>query len=312
MAHFTFVTRPYLGLLGAVCLLAPLADGLEATPATIVWNSIHEKTVVQLSHDGNPVAPAAVTSVKLFASGHDYDHMIQVDRSGPHLVVQPSEMLELGTYDLVLEGPGKPAVLSVQALLPIVDNSLAARAKRQGISVEALRQQLGISQPLGEERLDLGLPPSYYVGQTLVLDLPTAPDRTATLLVNGEPADKHHDGFRFVFQHPGIHDVSYVEAREGRTVAMALDTVVVAREPKIPVSVTAGATLTLQGPDGYEEYAWWLDQTRVGSEKDWARAFEKAGTHDVMVQAVRSTRESLQPLRELTYRVTVQDAPARE
>lgn len=286
-------------------LIAHPCQGLEARPATITWNTINELSNIVLTDGGMPVPASNVTLVQFVASGHDYAHMIAWERVDGKLRVRPTAQLELGTYDLMISTGMGATTVRVNALLPIVDISLAARAERQGVSVADVKRQLGISQHIGLEEIELNLPDAYYKGQSLTLEIARAAGRDAELLVNGEPVVAENGVFRYVFMETGIHDVSYAEKQDGRTVALGLDTVVVALEPRIPIEVDAGTQLTLQGPADYEEYTWRVDEQVAGTGKTWTGVFETPGEHTALVQARNPSSGAGQAFRELRYSVQV-------
>jgi hypothetical protein len=243
--------------------------------------------------------------VKLYVEKHDYDHMITVEKADGAITIRPTEALELGHYDLAINTAQGEVRIPVTALQGIADEGLEARAKRQGVTVDEIRAQLGISQSLGQERIELNLPNVYYVGQSLKMDMTPGAGRTGTWAVNGEPVTAGGASLVYPFEQAGVYDIAYVEKEGDRTVGVALDTVNVVAEPAIPVSVNTGVKQTLIGPEGYGKYTWKLDDVESGSGATWAGTFERPGTYRVTVRAEKPVADAPQSIRELTYVITV-------
>lgn len=296
-----------MGIVFALAIaLAPAASAVEANPAQIEIKTADQVVTIGVTHEGTPVPAASITSVKLYVDNHDYDHMITVEKKDGAVTIRPTEALELGHYDLAIKtGQGEVRV-PVTALQDIADAGLEARAKRQGVTVDEIRAQLGISQSLGQERIDLNLSEVYYVGQSLKMKMDVRADRTAAWMVNGAAVEAPGGSLNYPFEQTGVYDLAYVEKEGEKTVALALGTVTVVAEPPIAVTVKAGVTQTLKGPEGYGRYTWKLDGADAGTASSWKGAFESPGTHSVTVRAEAPSAESAQSLRELTYAITVE------
>ncbi len=296
-----------MGIVSALAIaLAPAALAVEANPGQIEIKTADQAVTIGVTHAGAPVPAASITSVKLYVDNHDYDHMITVEKKDGAVTIRPTEALELGHYDLAIKtGQGEVRV-PVTALQTVADEGLEARAKRQGVTVEEIKAQLGISQSFGQDRIDLNLSEVYYVGQSLKMKMDVPAGRTATWMVNGAAVEAPGGALSYTFEQAGIVDIAYVEKEGERTLAVALGTVTVAAEPAIPVTVKAGVTQTLKGPEGYGRYTWKLDGADAGTEPSWKGAFERPGAHNVTVRAEAPSAESAQSLRELTYAITVE------
>jgi hypothetical protein len=285
--------------------MAPVTMAVETLPNSIEIKTADQSVTIGVTHNGTPVSAANIRSVKLYVDKHDYDHMITVEKADGAITIRPTEALELGHYDLAINTAQGDVRIPVTALQGIADEGLEARAKRQGVTVDEIRAQLGISQSLGQERIELNLPSVYYVGQSLKIDMTPGAGRTGTWAVNGEPVGSSGASLVYTFEAAGIYDFAYVEKEDGRTVGVALDTVNVVAEPAIPVSVNAGVKQSLVGPDGYGKYTWKLDDIESGTGPTWVGAFEGPGTHRVTVRAEMPLADSSQSIRELTYLITV-------
>ena len=286
--------------------VAPAALAVEAVPSAIEIKTADQVVTIGVTHDGAPVPAASITSVKLYVDNHDYDHMITVEKKDGAVTIRPTEALELGHYDLAIKtGQGEVRV-PVTALQSVADEGLEARAKRQGVTVEEIKAQLGISQSFGQDRIDLNLSETYYVGQSLTMKMEVPAGRIASWMVNGAAVDAPGGSLNYPFEQTGIYDIAYVEKQKERTMAIALGTVTVVAEPSIPVTVKAGVIQTLLGPEGYGRYTWKLDGADAGKESSWKGSFESPGAHSVTVRAEAPSAESAQSFRELTYAITVE------
>ncbi len=305
--HSGWMGKCRTGIVSALAIaLAPAALAVEANPSQIGINTADQAVTIGVTHDGAPVPAASITSVKLYVDNHDYDHMITVEKKDGAVTIRPTEALELGHYDLAIKtGQGEVRV-PVTALQTVADEGLEARAKRQGVTVEEIKAQLGISQSVGQDRIDLNLSETYYVGQSLKMKMDVPAGRTASWMVNGAAVGAPGGSLNYPFEQTGIYDIAYVEKEKERTMAIALGTVTVVAEPSIPVTVKAGVTQTLMGPEGYGRYTWKLDGAEAGKGSSWKGTFEIPGTHSVTVRAEAPSVDSAQSFRELTYAITVE------
>lgn len=286
-------------------LFAPAVMAVEAKPDRIEFTGFSESATVSVTHNGTPVSAGDIKSVKLYVDQHDYDHMITVSKADGAVTVQPTEALELGRYDLAINTSHGEVRVPVTALQEIADEGLEARAKRQGVTVDEIRAQLGISQSVGQDRVQLDLSKLYYVGQTLALNLNVKPPRTGAWTVNGESVASPGGALSYTFEQPGVYDFAYVEREGDRTVAVGLATVTAAAEPVVHVITKPGTKQALVGPAGYGRYAWKMDGTEVGTDASWTGTFASSGEHRVTVRADSPLPETAQAFREVTFVVTV-------
>ncbi len=294
-----------MGIVSTLAIvLAPAALAVEANPAQIEIKTADQAVTIGVTHDGTPVPAASITSVKLYVDNHDYDHMITVEKKDGAVTIRPTEALELGHYDLAIKtGQGEVRV-PVTALQTVADEGLEARAKRQGVTVEEIKAQLGISQSVGQDRISLQFADEYNVGQTLGATMNVPDGRTAEWTVNGEKVDAPGGKLSYTFEEPGIYDFAYLEKAGDRILALGLDTVKVSTVGSA-VEVKAGVAQTFLGPEGYGRYAWKLDGVVVGAESSWKGSFESPGNHVVSVRADTPAAETAQPVGIVTYIVTV-------
>lgn len=289
----------------ALMLMAAGAQALEVKPGQIEFTKIEESATLTLTHNGAPVPTSSIQSVKLYVGNYDYDHMIAFSKSDGKVTVRPTEMLELGMYNLVIKTGQGDATVAVRALQRIVDESLEAQAARQGVSVADVKAQLGISQPLGLERINLGLPELYYKGQTLAIAMDLAPGREAIWRVNGVVVPAPDGRLAYTLEQVGVYDVAYLEKEGERTVALGLDSVTVAPEPPVQLKAETGTTVQLMAPEGFGIYAWTRDGAAVEGDLLWSGAFEQPGIYQVVVRASSPGNETLPAFREVIFSITV-------
>lgn len=292
-------------LLAGALLAASGAGALEAKPERLTITSDSEPVTLGITHNGAAVAAVDIGAVKLYVDQHDYDHMIVVNRADGQITIHPTPELELGMYDLAVQTTHGELRVPVTALQQIADQGLEARAKRQGVTVDDIRAQLGMSQTVGQERITLGLGEAYYLGQTLRIAMEVAAPRTAEWTVNGEKVDAPGGALAYTFDQPGVYDFAYVEKQGGRAVAMGLGTTTVIAEPPVPVTVNAGVKQTLAGPTGYGKYAWKIDGNEAGTGSTWTGTFESPGKHTATVRAETPDPGTAQVFREITFEITV-------
>jgi len=291
---------------GFALLAATQTSGaVDIEPAIIEFNNVQDVVTISVTQNGKPVPAASIQSVKLLVGSHDYDHMIRVEKGDGRITVHPTEALQLGTYDLAIATSHGNASADVLALLKIVDESLAARAARQRISVEDLKAQLGVSQTLRRDSIELNLSALYYVGQILQTKIVAPEDRAGVWLVNGETIAPKDGLFRYVFEQEGIYDFAYLEKIGENVVATGLASVQVVHEPAMAVEVKEKIALTLAAPEGFNRYEWMLDGMVSGTEATWKITFESAGQHQVTVRASEPAPTTGQAFRLITYAITV-------
>ena len=296
---------PKRWLAAMALVVAPAALAVEAVPSTIEIKTADQPVTIGVTNSGTPVPAASINSVKLYVDKHDYDHMITVEKADGAVTIRPTDALELGHYDLAINTAQGEVRIPVTALQGIADEGLEARAKRQGVTVDEIRAELGISQSVGQDRIVLNVPHVYYVGQSLKMDMDVHAGRTGTWLVNGAAVGAPGGSVDYPFEQVGIYDFAYVEKEGDRTMGVGMGTVNVVAEPAIPVTVNAGVKQTLNGPEGYGKYTWKLEGVESGTGRSWTATFESPGTRRVTVRAESPLAVSAQSIRELTYAITV-------
>lgn len=308
MQTFALNNRRILSFLVSLApglLLALPVSGLTISPARVEINAFDDVIRLSLTHEGAPVPASSVSSVKLFVEKHDYDHMITVGKAEGQITITPTRDLELGVYDLRIKTAVGEGLVEVISLQGIADAGLEARARRQGVTVEAIKAQLGISQPLGREQIDLGLPASYSVGQIVTMAMSPAAGRTGVWRVNGDLVPSEGGTLTYVLEHVGVYDFAYIEKEGERVATVGLGTVVVTSEAPTRVEVEAGVKLSLLAPGGYGAAAWSVDGVADGTEPTWSGVFSEAGSHKVQVRVSEPSEASGPAFRVVSYLVTV-------
>lgn len=255
------------------------AAGLQAKPDSVSFTKTDQTHTVQLTVDGKPLPASSVTSVRFMATGSDYIHMMKVERADGALKLTPSATVEIGSYDLVI---GTTAgTVTVKAYTPLSDmpDTQEKMAREMGVTVEQLKERLGLTAPLGRERVTVDLPSVYYEGDVLRLAMTPNPDREFVWEINGDVVlqGKGENELSYVFAKPGAYALSYKEKDGGATVAsMSANTMVVER-PALPIRVAAGGDSILQGPEGFAEYQWKIGGNVVATTRALTYNFATPG-----------------------------------
>ena len=176
------------GAVGALlffCLAAlPGYGAVTADPAKVTFTSPQQSAVIGLTRDGVPVVAADIRGWQLLASGHDYQHMLRIEKRDGALTVAPGPALEVGSYDLTIATTDGPVLVQVYAPLSDLPDVVEKTMAVTGLSEKTIKERLGLTSPAGREELTIDLPPVYYAGQTLELTLPLQSGRSATWFVN--------------------------------------------------------------------------------------------------------------------------------
>ena len=287
-------------LVGLVALVQS-SVALDLKPEQLEIKTVTESATIAVTKGGTPVSASAIQSVKLYVDAHDYDHMIRVEKRDGQVTIHPTEFLELGVYDLRIKTSQGSGSVRVVALQEIVKTDIASQAQRQGVTEEAIKAKLGISQSLGQERVTMDIQGPYYVGQRLRVTVPVQAGRTASWFVNGEAVPSEGGSLDHVLELEGLYDLAYVEKEGETTKAVVFNTVQVIAEPSIRVEYTVGSTLTLSAPEGFGAYVWSVDGAEGGTGPTWEGQFEGAGTHEVSVRVTDPESQTSADFRVLRF-----------
>lgn len=293
--------------LAAVAMLALPAMAVEVSPTAITFDSNESSATLDITQDGQKVTASDIKSVRLYASGHDYDHMIEVVNDFGRVTVRPSNTLEIGTYDLVIDTTHGKATVNLQAPLDGLYTSLESRAKRLGITEDELKARLGLTQKVGDEYVDMNLPKVYFVGQTMRVPIARAESRSYAWSVNGQPVEigLGESTFTYTFTEPGVYDFSYVESEDGRPVATGFGATSVVPEPPVRYHYEENTVTEFQAPEGYAHYVWTVDGQKQTAGATYSHTFDKPGMHTITVHAHTPIAGPEEAFRKVTFLVTV-------
>jgi len=286
----------------------PLARAaVTATPSSITFESPSQSITVKLTENGKPVPASAIRSLHLYVDDHDYPEMMRMKRANGVVTLTPTDSVEIGSYRTVIETSRGNAELTVYTPLSDMPNTIEKQAKALGISVDQMREKLGMTGSTGPEILKIDLPPTQYVGQKLNLTLPPAPDRVFHWAVDGKEvkSGKGENTFSTVLNKPGQLVLTVKEIKNGTTLAAASAGMTVAKEPPVPVKVRAGQALIVSATPGFEQHSWSVDGVAVTGDNALHHTFTQPGKHTIECVSRMATSGDPDVFRLVTYDVTV-------
>jgi len=260
-----------------------------ADPASITFTAPTQSFSIALSNNGTAIPAGDIRGWQLIASGHDYKHMITVEKANGALKITPSPSIEVGSYDLNIDTAQGPAHVQVFAPLSDVDDIVQKLAALTELSEKQVAQKMGLLYTSGRADVEITLPPVYYEGQTLVLnmaDLPGAGHR-GTWFMNGtviaEGLEK--SALEYTFHVPGEYVLSYVETeqKDGKAspVARARAYTRVVAVPAVPTESGINVMTEYSAPAGFRSFAWRVDAKEVAGGATYAQAFDSPGVHRI-------------------------------
>lgn len=295
-----------LGVVMAVLLAGPAWALVRATPEVLTFTSRTESLSVLVDADGVPVPADDINLVKLYVDEHDYDEMFTVVKTDGKITLTPTEYLEIGSYDLVIDTDLGDARVRIYAPLSAMDDSIENRAARLGMTVEEYKSYLGLTSELRKE-VTITVPPVVYEGQPVVVDLPSTPGRQYVWQINekvvaeGPEANK----FRYVFEEPGDYVVVYRELADGQPVGSAVVKTTVISEPPVREALKPGTSLTLHGPAGFQNYVWEINDEIVASDPALDHTFSTPGAYTIECYASDPLPGTEPKFRRIRYNITV-------
>ncbi|MFA7693760.1 MAG: hypothetical protein GX117_06635 [Candidatus Hydrogenedentes bacterium] len=282
-------------------------DLLTAEPSTLVFNTIGEKQWVQLSLNGQLLAPSAIKGWSFLTGGRSYTHMILVTPTEKGLLIGPSLTAEVGSYELLINTRHGTVKLSVSTPFKGQESILEKTMHELGISEEEARAQLGFSQRFEREQISLNLPSVYFVGDLLEIEVPENGNLRCVWKVNGATV---LEGFgqrllRHKLSFEGPLEVRY-EEWQGETL-LAADTAQssVLRRPPIHVDTTVNTTTTFRGPANYKSYEWYIETAFSSYQPSISHVFMEPGLYRVVCVSGDPLDDSLKQTREDVFEVTV-------
>lgn len=269
---------------------APSSHGaVTADPAAVTFVSPNQSFTIHLLSDGAPVAEKDISGWQLLASGHDYQHMIVVEKMAGAIVVTPSKAVELGSYDLSIETTQGSAVVRVFMPLSDVPDVVEKITALTGLSEARIKEKLGLSNTTGRDEIQFGLPPVYYEGQQLALTLPTAPTQghKSFWFINGDTVAEGPTphALNYTFEKPGEYLVTYVELATENGVAVLVargraSTSVVAF-PGIYTETSVNTAMEFSAPPGYQKHVWSIDGKEISTGSSLTHKFLESGSYVV-------------------------------
>jgi hypothetical protein len=295
-----------------LCLSATLSYGaVTADPAKATFTSPQQSATIKLTNDGAPVPAKDIRDWQFLASGHDYKHMLSLEKMDGAITIAPSKTLEVGSYDLSIETAQGSVIVKVFAPLSDLPDIVEKRAAITGLSEKEIEKRMGLGSSTGREDIQIDLPPVYYEGQTLELTMETKPGRTCAWFVNGDfvAEGPGQNALSYTFKEPGEYVLTYIETEkaDGKTIAMAqarAHTRVVPI-PGVPTEAAVNTEIKFAPPPGYQKYAWFIDGRNVSSEPTFQYTFREPGVHTVECLASSPDEGPAQGFLRIRYNTTV-------
>lgn len=237
------------GLVFALGFNAAAGAAVTAEPAAVTFNAADQSATVQLRNEGQPVAASAIQGYDLLVGDHTYEYMISLEKQDGSVVLKPTKMMEVGSYQLVIRTAHGPVNVTVYSPLAEISSVLDKQAQSLGIPVAELKARLGLAAPMrGGEKITFTLAPVYFVGDKLKITTPCPGDRTYEWLINGKVVATGTGAAATALEHTfteaGIHVVEYNEKMDDRVLATGREStqvvaaaVAVKLDPASPVVV---------------------------------------------------------------------------
>jgi hypothetical protein len=276
------------GTAAAAAITLAFAAGaaeLVADPPVLVFDNQDMSVPVTLRADGVEVTRPTLESVSFLVDDSDYSHMINVMPTLNGLLVKPTEYLEVGSYDLIVQTSAGSAHIEVYSPLREMPTGLDRQAEALGITVDELKERLGMS--LEREMIDLGLSPVYYAGETFKLRLEPDPGVQYRWTVNGASVAEGAGGhvFEYTFGAPGDYVIAYTEEKNGVVTGTGIEVVTVVSRLAAHQRVRVGTPIEIKAPPGYTVYQWRINDTPVEGKDTYVYTFDKPGRYNVEVIA---------------------------
>ncbi|MCC6145912.1 MAG: PKD domain-containing protein [Candidatus Hydrogenedentes bacterium] len=300
------------GTAAAAALTLAFAAGaaeLVADPPVLVFDNQDMSIPVTLRDGSDIVSDPAVEKVSFMVDDSDYSHMISVTAGAQGLIVKPTDYLEVGSYDLIVQTNAGTAHLEVYSPLREMQTGLEKQAEAMGISVDELKARLGMKEGLQLQRIDLGLAPVYYAGETVKLQMSPDPGVRYLWTVNGEEvaAGTGPHIFEHTFAAPGDYVITYSEEKEGIVSGSAIEAVAVVDRLAAHHRVHVGDSVELKAPAGYNLYQWKINGLPVEGSATTLYTFEKPGRYTVEVIAEDPATAEAEGRQVLTYTYVAED-----
>lgn len=303
--HFALVAL----FLGA----APSYGAVTADPASVTFLSPGQSFTVKLSNDGVPISGKDIREWQFLASGHDYKHMVDVEKMNGAVKISPSGTVELGSYDLNIETTQGAVVVRVLMPLSDVPDVVERIAELTGQSEQKVAEKMGLTSTSGRSEVQLDLPPVFYEGQTLTLTMTAKPadGHSAQWFINGDAVAEGPDPYalNYTFLDAGDYIVTFIETAtvDGAQViaAHAESYTRVVSIPAVTNHVTVNTTVTYLPPNGYGNHSWSVDGNPVSKDPELIQKFVAPGTHVVECLASAPDEGPATGFQRVRYNTTV-------
>jgi hypothetical protein len=295
-----------------LCLSATLSYGaVTADPAKATFTSPQQSATIKLTNNGAAIPARDIRGWQFLASGHDYKHMIIVEKLDGALKIAPSQTLEVGSYDLNIETAHGAVIVQVFAPLSDLPDIVEKTAALTGLSKKKIEERLGLTTPTGREEAQIDLPAVYYEGQTLELSMPVSPGRTCAWFMNGDLVAEgpEQNTLIYTFKEPGEYVLDYLETvqENGKiaTVARARALTRVVPLPGVATEVAVNTEIEFAPPPGYQKHVWRIDGQEVSTEPALKHTFREPGAHSVECLASSPDKGPAQGFLRVRYNTTV-------
>ena len=261
------ISSKYCAAAMIAVMVSMAAAALTADPSAVVFQSLDETATVTVLNNGAPVAVESVKSHELYVGEHTYGYMIGVHAVDGKLQIKP-KILEAGSYMLVVNTNAGEVRVDVYAPLAELPTTYESQAAMLGMTVDELKEQLRLVDTFPRERISIELPPVYYVGQTLTIQLEPS-QNTMSWAINGDTITEgvNANTFHYTFKKPGDYLLTYVEHRDGAVVAADTAVTRVLRQPAVETEIKPNTEVILSGPAGYSHYTWNYNESQLGKER---------------------------------------------
>jgi hypothetical protein len=278
-----------------------------ADPDSVTFTTQQDSKTITLTSYGEPVPASAIGQVQFLVGDHTYEHMIKVEKRDGAIVVTPDTM-ESGWYTLVIHTDMGQATVAAYAPLAHIAETLEERATALGITVDELKERLGLTQQSKREIIDIELPPVYYEGQSIIVTAPDTPDAVHIWAINGKVVYEGPGANRliYVLTEPGDLILTYVKKINDVIVASDTAATRVIAQPGVQSAVTVNRKVVLSAPMGYGAYLWTLDGEQVGTGRLLEHTFTEPGIYTVVCEARGGASGIPDTYRRVTYRITVE------
>lgn len=278
-----------------------------AEPAQLVFNNLNDSKEFVLRCDGTEVSPQIVKDWRLYAGESSYSHMIRVSRTSNRILVSPNKTAEVGTYVLVLNTTRGAIQLDVVMSLADHKSVIEKNAEAWGVSEVEAKKKMGLAQTIERNGIHLNLAATYYVGNTLEIEVPPVNSRVCVWKVNGTVVleGQGKNKLIYTFTTPGDTEITYEEWVGGSLVVTATSKTKVKEQPPTHFETTVNTKVVFKGPEGYGNYSWYVGDELCCHSQNKEYVFEAPGKYIITCVACKPLRTGLRETQKISYAVVV-------